>query len=533
MTLVTYLVILGGFVAGFYVLRRRSTTSSLLLPPGPPPLPIIGNIHQMPKSHPWRQYFSWSKIYGPIVHLNLSGQPVIILSTSQVAYDILSKQGASSSDRPRLFLAMELACKGLNTLLMNYTEEFKRHQRLQISVLNPKMVVSYLPFQELESKQLLHDLLVNTGGAGTSIYKYFARTTASLIYTLFVGHRIRNAEDPLLVSTIKLDEQFFEFAKVGSHIVDLFPVLNNLPDSFAPWKRAAEAFFNQKSTFRLNNLQQGLDSNAWNISKHWKEAVERDQIDISRLEMAFGTSTVFDAALDTTNDTLVWFVIACITQDQGFVAKARKELDTVVGRERLPTFDDNCKLPYISAIVEELFRWRPVIPVGVPHVTDKEITYGGYRIPARSIIISNIWAIGREEEVYGLNTESFVPGRWLNTDESTGVSTLKNLRTPVFGYGRRICPGRHFARNLVWVIVARLLWAFNIEAGRSAETGEQILVDPIACTDGLVVGALPFRASFKPRGLWAQKLIMEECDTYGQDIEAMLNQIGKEINTKS
>ena len=107
MTFVTYLVILGGLIAGFYVIRRHRTTS-LPLPPGPPPLPIIGNLHQTPKSHPWRQYFSWSKVYGPIVHLNLSGQPVIILSTSQVAYDVLSRQGANSSDRPRLFVMLNL-----------------------------------------------------------------------------------------------------------------------------------------------------------------------------------------------------------------------------------------------------------------------------------------------------------------------------------------------------------------------------------------------------------------------------------------
>ena len=416
---------------------------------------------------------------------------------------------------------------------MNYTEQFKRHQRLQTSILNPRPVVSYRHVQELESKQLLFDLLAHAGGAGTNIYKYFDRTTASLIYTLFVGHRIRNGEDPMHVAARRLDEQFFEFAKVGAHIVDLFPVLNNLPDSLAPWKPEAEAFFTQKSTFRLNNLQHGLDSNAWNISKHWTEAVERDQLDISRLELAFGTSTVFDAALDTTISTLIWFIIACITQDQGFIAKARQELDIVVGRERLPAFDDNGKLPYISAIVEEVLRWRPVLPLGVPHVTNKEITYGGYRIPARSIIIPNIWAIGREEEVYGPDTESFVPSRWLDTDESTGISALKNLPTPAFGYGRRICPGRHFARNLAWIIIAQLLWAFDIEAGQSAESDEQILVDPIACTDGLVVTALPFKASFKPRGPWVPKLIGEECDTYGQDVKVMLNQIGKEINNKS
>jgi len=44
--------------------------------------------------------------------------------------------------------------------------------------------------------------------------------------------------------------------------------------------------------------------------------------------------------------------------------KAQVELDAVVGRDRLPTFEDKDNLPYIRAILKETLRWRPVGPLG-------------------------------------------------------------------------------------------------------------------------------------------------------------------------
>ena len=44
--------------------------------------------------------------------------------------------------------------------------------------------------------------------------------------------------------------------------------------------------------------------------------------------------------------------------------KAQKQLDDVVGTDRLPEFKDIAFLPYVEAIVKELFRWHPVTPLG-------------------------------------------------------------------------------------------------------------------------------------------------------------------------
>ena len=47
--------------------------------------------------------------------------------------------------------------------------------------------------------------------------------------------------------------------------------------------------------------------------------------------------------------------------------RAQEEIDSVVGRGRTPTFADRPRLPYVEALLRELFRWRPVLPLAIPH----------------------------------------------------------------------------------------------------------------------------------------------------------------------
>jgi cytochrome P450 len=44
--------------------------------------------------------------------------------------------------------------------------------------------------------------------------------------------------------------------------------------------------------------------------------------------------------------------------------RVQKELDSVTGRERLPTFEDRPMLPFVDAVCKEVLRWRPITPVG-------------------------------------------------------------------------------------------------------------------------------------------------------------------------
>lgn len=174
-------------------------------------------------------------------------------------------------------------------------------------------------------------------------------------------------------------------------------------------------------------------------------------------------------------------------------------------------------------IVNEILRWRPVVVGGVAHVTKTEDMYLGYRIPAGSIVLGNHFAITRDETVFGDKTQDFWPERWLAEDGS-----LKDLPGVGFGYGRRICTGRHIALNSIFIQVARILWAFNIQVGVSKETGKRAVIDDIDGTEGLVFAPKAFGVVMEPRGPWVRDLIKTQCYTHSIDHSQLLNKAGED-----
>lgn len=63
-----------------------------------------------------------------------------------------------------------------------------------------------------------------------------------------------------------------------------------------------------------------------------------------------------------TAGTLSAFILAMVLYPE-VQARAQQEIDSIIGRERLPNASDAAKLPYVSAIVQETLRWRPVSPI--------------------------------------------------------------------------------------------------------------------------------------------------------------------------
>lgn len=130
--------------------------------------------------------------------------------------------------------------------------------------------------------------------------------------------------------------------------------------------------------------------------------------------------------------------------------RAQEELDAVVGPHRLPTFADRGDLPYIEAIVMEALRWKPVVPLSLVHLSIEEDEYKGYRIPARTAVVSNPWyvrlriltacahaqyrAYARDPKLYP-DPETFKPERFLKDGKVD--RSVQNPAEIVFGYGRR------------------------------------------------------------------------------------------------
>ncbi|KAG8695456.1 hypothetical protein FRC11_001475 [Ceratobasidium sp. 423] len=179
---------------------------------------------------------------------------------------------------------------------------------------------------------------------------------------------------------------------------------------------------------------------------------------------------------------------------------AQKEIDEVLGKDRLPTFADRSSLPYVEAIYKEVMRWQPLAPIGIPHrlgsETDDE--YKGMRIPADAMIIANIWNMLRDPTVYQ-SPETFDPSRFF------GSNMEPNPEEVAFGFGRHRCPGVAVARSSVWLSIALTLASYHVTP-LTGEGGKQILPS-LEYSNATVRHPKPFQCKITPRSDKLRKLI--------------------------
>ena len=114
--------------------------------------------------------------------------------------------------------------------------------------------------------------------------------------------------------------------------------------------------------------------------------------------------------------------------------KAQAEIDQVVGLERLPTFADQHRLPYLNALIKELLRINPVTSM-VPHSLAQDSEYRGFRIPKGACVSANNWC-AQLQLTMGYYFDPFVLGPFLTTRLCTNIrnnsyprSTSEQIRT--------------------------------------------------------------------------------------------------------
>lgn len=161
---------------------------------------------------------------------------------------------------------------------------------------------------------------------------------------------------------------------------------------------------------------------------------------------------------ETVASAIEW-AMAELMRSPDDLKKVQQELQDVVGLNRKVEESDFEKLTYLRCCLKETLRLHPPIPL-LLHETSEESVVSGYRIPAKSRVMINAWAIGRDKDSWE-DSESFKPSRFLRE----GVPDFKggNFEFIPFGSGRRSCPGMQLGLYALEVAVAHLLHCFAWE----------------------------------------------------------------------
>ncbi|XP_039121490.1 cytochrome P450 71AU50-like [Dioscorea cayenensis subsp. rotundata] len=165
-------------------------------------------------------------------------------------------------------------------------------------------------------------------------------------------------------------------------------------------------------------------------------------------------------ATDTLPSSLEWAMVE-IVRNSEVMKKMKEELERVIGndRRRMIKVSDLPGLKYLAMVVKESLRLHPPGPL-LGHKSSEECDIGGgLYVPKDCNVLVNVWAIGRDCEVW-TNAEEFLPERF----ESSFVDVKgSDFRLIPFGSGRRACPGINFSLTMIPLVLANLMHCFDWE----------------------------------------------------------------------
>lgn len=441
------------------------------LPPGPIPFPFIGNT--LPASKPWIKFQEYASKYGPIFTIWVGRRPTIIISDPEIAVELMEKRSPKYSSRPRLVVMGEMYSSG-SVLVQPYGKDWSLRRKLLHRALTPAALKTYKSRQEAESTRLISSISENPD----HWEKSFERFTASVVFSIAYGHRIDSLDAPVIKQQLHFMQFMASLNVPGAYLAESFPILKYVPQSLAPWKREIynTAALSSAATIELvegvrRDLQSGKEKGVEvppSLAQTLLGIKETEGVSLSDRDFSNIPVSLFGAGSDTTASTLCSAILALVTHPEALKV-AQTELDNVVGIKKMPTFEDEIRLPYLRALVKEVLRWRPVAVLGgTPHASTENDVYNGYHIPAGTTILGNSWAINLNEYYY-TNPHLFNPARFLDESDPRFVSELKAKKAhpakaghSSFGWGRRICPGAELATNSLFIAISKLIWAFDI-----------------------------------------------------------------------
>ncbi|KAF8492384.1 cytochrome P450, partial [Russula emetica] len=503
-----------GTLLGFCILCvvRYVTSPYRKLPPGPRGYPIIGNVLEL-RTQPWFKFTEWRKQYGDIIYLNAVGQPMVILNSQKVAADLLDRRASIYSDRPRNIVAFEILTGGLFFVLSQYNDIWRKMRKATHEALNKGVVKD---FHETQTKEAL---LLAAGGLAEPAQwdKHIRRAAASMVLSVVYDQPTIKSEQDRNVKLINDSlQRLAQAAFPGAHLVEFFPWMLYIPSRFAKWKRDAENWYKQDSAMfenLFNSVHANLRKGDGRPSLSATLIREADRHQLSMHENSWLAGTMYGAGAETTSAVMAWFSLAMLAYPE-VQARAQAELDAVVGRTRSPTFADYPHLPYIRATVKETLRWRTVGPVGLPHRSMEDDWYEGMFIPKGTVCIANVWHLNRDPEIYGEDAAHFNPARHLDADGNIGPGppATKEEGHVTYGFGRRLCVGRHVANNSLFINIAISLWATKMERKKDV-SGCLLPLDVDGFVeDGLVVRPAPYECDITPRFPEAVALLGNELE---------------------
>ncbi|KAM3282947.1 cytochrome 71D7-like [Capsicum chacoense] len=453
------------FLFSLFLLRKwkNSNSQTKKLPPGPWKLPFIGSMHHMAGGLPHRVLRDLAKKYGPLMHLQLGEVSAVVVTSSELAKQVLKTHDLAFASRPKLS-AMDIICYDSRDIVFSPYGEYWRQMRkiCVMELLSAKNVRSFSSIRHEEVNRLIES--IRSSSSSSELINFTERViwfTSCMICRSAFGQVLKEQDE-----FIKLIGEVVSLAG-GFDVADIFPSYKFL-HSLSPAKqtlldahRKVDAIVEDVINEHKKNLQNHNIDDAFGgedlvdvLLRLMKD--KSLQFPITNNNIKAIIVDMFAAGTETSSTTTVWAMVEMM-KNPSILAKAQEEVREAFKDKA--TFDkiDVEELKYLKLVVKETMRFHAPVPLLVPRECREETNINGYTIPVKTKVMVNVWALGRDPK-YWDDAESFKPERF----EKCSVDFVgNNFEYLPFGSGRRMCPGMSFGLANVYLPLAQLLYHFD------------------------------------------------------------------------
>ncbi|XP_054816561.1 cytochrome P450 71D10-like [Prosopis cineraria] len=451
--------ILFTFLCFIFMIHKLSTSKKSLkaLPPGPWRLPLIGNLHQI-GSLPHRSLRDLATKFGPIMHLQLGQMSHFVVSSPEVAKEVLKTHDMIFANRPRIYAGEILVYNSTDIALSPYGNYWRQLRKIcTLELLSARRVQTFRRIREEAISTLVKDISKHVGSVMNLSQKLYPLTSSIIAQAAF-GRKTENIEDftPTIMYMIELAG--------GFSIYDLYPSLEFLR-ALSGMKAKVEKARQDIDRMLSNIISDHLEKKEGNMGE-----AEEDLVDVllriqeeNDLEIPLTLDNIKAVILDmflggteTAATTTEW-AMAEMAKHPEVMKKAREEVRRVYGKKGYVDESELHQLKYVTAVILETLRLHPPLVLLLPRENSEICQINGYEVPPKTKVIINSWAIGRHPEHWN-EAEKFRPERFIdNSIDFKGT----NFEFIPFGAGRRICPGISFAFPILELMAANLLYHFD------------------------------------------------------------------------
>ncbi|KAK4486004.1 hypothetical protein RD792_008663 [Penstemon davidsonii] len=459
-------------------------------PPGPKGWPLIGNMGMINQlTH--RGLANLANQYGGILHLRIGFRHTVVVSSPDVARQVLQVQDNIFSNRPATIAISYLTYDRADMAFAHYGPFWRQMRKLCVMKLFSRKRAESWDSVRDEVDDMTRVVAMNTGTC-VNLGELVFGLTKNIIYRAAFGSSSHEGQDEFIKILQEISKLFGAF-----NIADFIPFLgwidpqgmrsrlvkarasldgfidSIIDDHLQKKKPEVGSGFEPVDTDMVDELlafysDEVKDLEGEDLQNSFK--LTRDNIKAIIMDVMFGGTETVASAIE--------WAMAELMKSPEDLKKVQQELTNVVGLARKVEEPDFEKLTYLRCCLKEVLRLHPPIPV-LLHETAENAVVSGYFIPERSRVMINSWAIGRDQSAWE-DAESFKPSRFLNE----GVPDFKgaNFEFLPFGSGRRSCPGMQLGLYALEMAVAHLLHCFTWELPDGMKPSELDMGDVFGLT---------------------------------------------------